>query len=537
MSELDATSLVIGHAPQYFFDDGIIESVENIKRTVHKPVKFEGNPLITRDRPWEHFVYFGSADHAIWRDDSSGQFRCLYGNWKFDRAKHAAEGGNIMAWEFSQYSRLYAHSDDGIRWEKPPVGLNTVEGQVTNRVLGDCEYGSVWNMTVLDDPFESDPDRRYKSLYSFIPANSPPTAPHLQEMRAAYSPDGIYWTPFAKLPIFGSVGNSLSDVANLSFDPVSRTYLLNTRHPWQGRPPRTAPLDVRLGSGGPGFDGQIGPSIKRGRRRIFQCESRDFLHWGELRCVLAPDPAVDNIDDSFYGMPQVRLGGQWVGFLDVFHMVDNFNDVQLAHSRDGRSWNRVAPGRAWLTSGPPGAWDQVQTYHIQALDVGDETWLYYGGSICHHDWWYVGQFEDLDVPEAWDDDLVRYGLGLAKLRREGYVSLDANEVREGVIVTQPFVSPGDRLAINARCGPKGYLKAEVTDVTGKAFAGRTWADCDVFTADAVRHEITWHRDAVLPSEINPDAGDRRPALQYRKLRFLLRDAEIYSFEVSSGPDR
>ena len=229
MSELDATSLVIGHAPQYFFDDGIIESVENIKRTVHKPVKFEGNPLITRDRPWEHFVYFGSADHAIWRDDSSGQFRCLYGNWKFDRAKHAAEGGNIMAWEFSQYSRLYAHSDDGIRWEKPPVGLNSVEGQVTNRVLGDCEYGSVWNMTVLDDPFESDPDRRYKSLYSFIPANSPPTAPHLQEMRAAYSPDGIYWTPFAKLPIFGSVGNSLSDVANLSFDPVSRTYLLNTR--------------------------------------------------------------------------------------------------------------------------------------------------------------------------------------------------------------------------------------------------------------------------------------------------------------------
>jgi len=54
VSQLDATQLVIGDAPQYFFDDGMIEEVQHVTRRLHRPVSVDGSPFIQRDRPWEH---------------------------------------------------------------------------------------------------------------------------------------------------------------------------------------------------------------------------------------------------------------------------------------------------------------------------------------------------------------------------------------------------------------------------------------------------------------------------------------------------
>ena len=48
MADLDSTELHIRDTPQYFFDTGLIEEIQNITRTVHSPVMFEGNPILTR---------------------------------------------------------------------------------------------------------------------------------------------------------------------------------------------------------------------------------------------------------------------------------------------------------------------------------------------------------------------------------------------------------------------------------------------------------------------------------------------------------
>ena len=532
MTDLDTTLLVIDDQPQFFFDDGIVESVHNLTRNIHRPEKVDANPLIKKDKPWEHFVYFGSADFALWRDADSGQFRCLYSDWNLDRAAHAAEGGSIMAWDYSQDTHLYARSEDGLNWEKPAMGLIQVDGHDTNGVLGGAGYGSVWNMTVLDDPLESNAAHRYKALHSFIPAGSPPDAADAQEIRLAYSPDGVHWTPAEELPVFGQLNNRLSDVTIATFDQATQTYLLNTRHPWHGRAPRQSALDVREVSGGPRFDAMQGVASRRNRRRIFQCESRDFVNWSTPRAIITPDSVVDNIDDSFYGMTQYDLGGQWIGFLSVFHMVDNYNEVQLVHSRDGRNWRRLAPGWPWLKPGPPGSWDETQAYGVQAIPVGDELWVYYGGSRPHHDWWYVGQSEGLQVPEVWDDEEVQYGLGLAKMRQDGFVSLRANAVREGVLDTQPFVAGGDQLIINAVCGNGGHVKVAVADQMGAILPGRGWDDCDVFSGDALRHRVTWGGDPSLPMPADRDSSAYGPP--YRRLRFRMHDAELYSFRVISS---
>ena len=58
MGRLDPTEYVIGDAPQYFFDNGVVGAVANVTRTVHRPRKSPANPVIQADRPWEHITYF-----------------------------------------------------------------------------------------------------------------------------------------------------------------------------------------------------------------------------------------------------------------------------------------------------------------------------------------------------------------------------------------------------------------------------------------------------------------------------------------------
>ena len=129
---------------------------------------------------------------------------------------------------------------------------------------------------------------------------------------------------------------------------------------------------------------------------------------------------------------------------------------------------------------------------------------------------------------GWDN--VGYHLGLAKMRTDGFVSIGANRVREGLLQTHPFASTGDRLAINAACGPEGYIKVDVADESGNVLRGNGLDDCDAFTGDSVRHVVTWHGDSTVRK---PEAEADRRARPYRVLRFVMRDAELYSFRLVS----
>ena len=157
MSELDTTGLVIGEESQYFLDDGIVEAVHGLTRVVHSPQKVEANPLIQRDRPWEHVTYFSCNAWTLWRDQPSGRFQCLYTDWKLDRERLARAGGTIVDWDNARYRQCYARSDDGLAWEKPPMGFQLEEGQDTNIVFGSEDLGCVYELNVLDDPMGARP--------------------------------------------------------------------------------------------------------------------------------------------------------------------------------------------------------------------------------------------------------------------------------------------------------------------------------------------------------------------------------------------
>ena len=133
-------------------------------------------------------------------------------------------------------------------------------------------------------------------------------------------------------------------------------------------------------AGGSTTDPAHGLSNRRGMRRIFFAQSRDFHHWSEPRLALAPDPELDNLDDSFYCMRPYRLGSHWVGFLGVLNMTTRTMFPQLAYSRDARQWDRLRPTHAWIESGGKGSFGEFIVAAPHMVDVGDESWFYFGGA-------------------------------------------------------------------------------------------------------------------------------------------------------------
>jgi hypothetical protein len=539
MSTRDSTELVISNEPQFFFDNSLLEEAQNVTRTMHSPQKDPLNPLIKCDQAWEHVVDFNSSDYQVWQDTETNQFHCIYRDLNIDSEKLARVGGTIIDWNISRFRQLYARSDDGLTWEKPPLGLVTENGKDTNILLGSEEFGNAWGFAPIEDPLEPNPNRKFKAIFfhgppGFAVADEQPGA----QMRSASSPDGVHWTVDEDQPTFGSSGSRLGDVNFPFFNPETQTYLSNTRHPLLELAPRTREPNATVLGGSPGFDPVMDTPNRRAVRRIFQSESPDLRRWSTPRLILAPDPAFDNLDDGLYGMWPLRVGNEWLGFIQVFHMVSNTSDIQLAHSRDGKNWTRLVPGKPWLTNGTRGTWDEFQIFTPRVIPHGDEMWVYYGGASCHHDWWMVGRQEGLDVEEAYDSSKVQEGLGLARLRLNGFFSIGAHRVREGMLATQPLIAAGDTLVINGACGPDGYIKVEVANVRNEVLPGKSLDQCDPFTADDTSHVVTWNGDHKIPVP-SPAAASTvsgytsRP--EHRRFRFIMRDAELYTFQITDSP--
>ncbi len=523
----DSTQLHIGTAPQLFVDNWVIESVQGVTRRWNQPVRHGEGPVLAKDQPWEMFPYFTYANYTVLRDPQDGLFKC----WWEDAC--LTEPG---AWPHRS-RLLYAESRDGITWDKPALDIVRHEGRPTNIVAGhDFGHGSseknpwpnggIHAQTIVLDPNPPTPDQRFRMILFLETTSAGRTT---RRVVAAHSADGKHWRPYASRPTFGSV-NSLGDVCMLWYDAQSGDFVMNTRYPSLGRvawPDRFAMIDPASPAFGYTFPYAPHRPDLMNKRRIFQTRSHDFLRWTEPIELLCPDDIRDNLDEQYYGMGQFQVGRMHFGTLGVFRSVDNERDVRLVFSRDGVRWQHAARSLLLAPRGP-GHWDAHMVAIAPApIEVGDELWFYVGGTTGHHDYWLSGK-ENLDHPEMRDLSTVQFALGLARLRRDGFCSLDTSDVRPGVVGTRPVNSPGTTLLLNARCRPGGSIRITITDHNGKTLEGCELEKSDAFTGDSVRHTVTWAgRDAI------PAPGT------FRRVVFHLRKAEIFSFRLAEtdGPTR
>src|ERR1019366_2965173 len=99
--------------------------------------------------------------------------------------------------------------------------------------------------------------------------------------------------------------------------------------------------------------------------------------------------------------------------------------------------------------------------------------------------------EGLNVPEVKDVSKVGFFLGLAKLRLDGFCSLNAGPVREGILITRQLGSDGTGAIMNAVCGPGGYIDVEIMNQGDDVMPGYSRKEFDRFTGDTVRHQLSW----------------------------------------------
>ena len=512
----------IGTTKQLFVDDDVVASVRNVTRRQHTPRKHPSNPLISNDQPWETTAYFRtSAFNVVW-DPADRLFKC----WYEDVLSYFGVKGGVG---LTDARVCYAQSEDGLNWEKPSLGKHYLDGQDTNVVFDLAPDGRARTPTIVLDEHEEDPARRFKMMYvHYIKRPGPPEGLRADAhsfpvqglygvgLSIAYSQNGIDWTPFEGNPV---IPYWAGDVEILTYDPIDEKYVLYGRaRKWTSAP--------RPGFGGEGI--RVWPSKPEGvwntRRCVYRVESKDCANWSEPVMAFEAGEA-DNLDDGLYGFVPWRVDEMHLGILNVLHQVDNVMEMYLLYGRDGSEWKRFPEHRPLIPRGPTGSYDHlgVET-PTQPLVVGDEMWIYYGGTNVHHDYWISGQAEGIDLPEVHDPALSENGhhLCLATLRLDGWVSLEAT-VREGLVETKPLFSTASRLFINARCEPDGYVEVEMADTWGNAWEGYARQDCQTFTGDSVRHQVTWSGHETVNEE--PFGV---------KLKFFLRKAELYGFQFAGS---
>lgn len=457
--------------PNLFIDDWLIESQDKLIRRLGQVTKYEGNPVISPEGPWEETAAFPFSGGA-WRLGPQ-DWVLLYNTYV--RWARGSGGTNVCI----------ARSTDGEHWRKPELTLYAPFGATPNNVVLSRPMD---NATIVHDPDDPDASRRWKmAVYCSDDQGT--------GVYGYVSPDAEHWTRLPNILVEGA-----GDRTALWHDTLRRKYVLFTRY-------------------SPVYPG----------RYIFQSESDDFEHWTAPRMVLHWSGIDTPQGIQHYGATGFVYGDGYVGFLEIFHVPYRRLDTQLIASRDGQAWARVCDGEVFLPNGPEGAFDHFWAFPAATppIAVGDELWFYYAGRGHPHAGpapavWPGGEEGGPARNSYWA------ATGLAKLRLDGFAALDASG-ETATLITRPLrFEQGARLLINADADnyPPGssWLRVGVLDRNLLPIEGFAADDFDLMTTDETRHVATWGGRG----DISPLAG------REIRLQFHLQTTRLYAFVIAGA---
>lgn len=485
---------------QLFVDDHIVGEIVHLRRTLHQPLKMGAviRPDFLRNVP---SVYTRSA--PVWDPQSE-----LY--------------------KFATSAGLYV-SSDGLHWRLLVTDRDTVPNHM------------------IYDRHETDPARRFKGLKMVAlfdvkevldeRGRVRPGKRLAWELRPRVSPDGLAWTEL-DVP-----GIPCKDETNLSYDEKNRLFIVTVKV--RGRYGRSHALSTSRD-----FERWTKPELTFEADEFDQYLDREKIQMRmadrddpRLAITSFGDPAAYKVDVynlSIFRYESVYLGLPAIHPSMALQLDDLSNNVaykylQLLSSRDLKSWGRVGDRRSFMAPSPKAsdAYDRSAVMPASWPIVrGDELWFYYSGykyagwppTSLDHKYWRLKEKVAPDAEfEAAPNDLDRAAICLAVLRRDGFVSLDA-DAAGGTIVTKPLRTDGTKLMINARLAASGELRAALLDESGLPLEGRfTLEKCGRVKGDQPAAEMKWQGDELRTLQASPF-----------RIRFWLRDGEFYSFWFADG---
>lgn len=479
----DTTS--IGTRLEMFVDDGLIERLGgNASLRLHSPAMKE-LALVT-DRPWEGNMCGGYKTY--FRDGSV--FRMYYQAWNGVITDVDGKAGMQEA----PIRIGYAESEDGIRWRRPSLGIIEFDGSTDNNItfagIGRDDKGVHGFAPFKDSNPACPPESRYKALG----ANA---ADWPLKLYALQSTDGIRWSLMQEEPL---AVTGAFDSQNLAFwDAVRGEYRAYVRD-----------------------------FFANSLRGIRTCTSPDFLHWTAaewLEYPGAPDEQLyTNQVVPYYRAPHLFLGfparyveRPWSPSIEALPELEHrrrraqvserygaaVSDGLFMASRDGRTFKRW--DEAFIRPGlrPVGSWAYGDCYQGWGLL---ETKSEIGGAPNE-----LSMFATEGYWRGTANAIRRY-----TLRIDGFVSVHA-PLGGGELTTKPLTFAGVRLLLNISTSAGGGARVEIQAPDGCPLQGFGLGDCTEIIGDDLAFPVRWRRN------VGELAG--RPV----RLRFVLRDADLYSF--------
>ncbi|MGQ9540713.1 MAG: hypothetical protein ACUVTY_06425 [Armatimonadota bacterium] len=361
-----------------------------------------------------------------------------------------------------------AESTDGIHWERPSVELHEFRGTRQNNIVWIGKESHNFAPFVDENP-RCELRARYKALGINEGA-----------LMALESPDGIRWRYMQESPV---ITEGAFDSLNLAFWDTARGKYLEYHR---------------------GF--------RNGVRDVMTCESDDFVHWSRARFVDWGDAPAEHMYTNairpYFRNPRILLGFPMRFVPNRAKSPDDpypaLSDAVLIVSRDGYHFKRwleafQRPGpqqERWVNRNNMPAWGLLLT-RSGMQGCPDEI------SFYSTEYYYL------------PSQPVR--LRRFTLRLDGFVSVNA-PYSGGEVLTRPLTLQGDRLQINYATSAVGSVQVEVTDPRGNPIRGFTADDCPEIYGDELEAEVKWKK-ADLRNLRNRNV----------RLRFLLRDADLYAF--------
>jgi len=327
-------------------DSRIVGNTENAKLCVGTVKKHPDNPLFGEDKPWEQ--RYDNMYPSVIHDEADGLYKLWYDPFIYD---NSAKGMTLAQRHAKGYRNgrredgtCYATSRDGLKWEKPELGLVAYEGRKENNLVLRGAHGP----GVFKDAHDPDPARRYKMF-------------HARDV-LRFSPDGLHWS--CAEPCNGIDSNSDTH-NNMLWAPDLGRYV----------------AIVRLRSGADRCSGE---------RVVARSESVDLKTWTRAVEVLR----IGEHGREAYSMPTFRYAGIYLGLLGVFRTKEDRVHTELAWSPDSVTWQRIDPGTPLIgNSANEGEYDWGCVYAAACpVVLDDEIRIYYLGSNGNHTSWREGFF-------------------------------------------------------------------------------------------------------------------------------------------------
>jgi hypothetical protein len=416
----------------------------------------------------------------------------------------------------------YARSTDGVRWEKPELGLIAYQGDRRNNiVIGHgavgVEMGQDGGMVFLDP--NAPADQRFRFVARFGVQVEEGEAVHIYS-----SGDGIHW----KLTHESVIGSR----------PQAKGHHLDCQNVifWDDRLGKYVAY-VRKNRMDPGSQGR---TIARGESDHLG----DFPTVQDMAIVFGPDgddlhhgrtPVVDFYmsaaikypwaDNAYYMFPTAY-------YHYIPDMLAEFGqdiptnagplDTQFAASRDGITWERY-DRRPFVPLGMKGEFDWASarvTWGLVPDATGREMYQYYRASDWLHGW---------DRDQRNKRLLMAAGLGAGRniavisrlvSRRDGFVSV-RGACTGGEFTTPPLVFEGRELVLNVDTSAAGLARVGILDRGGSPIGEFAIQKCDlIHTCNDINRVVAWQRN----SDVSKLTG------QTIRLRFMLHNADLYAFQ-------